>query len=73
MRIKVGHPASGEVPLIGSPMKFSRTSVVYDLAPPLLGEHNAEILRNRLGLAESDLRQLQEAGIIGPGSLASRQ
>jgi hypothetical protein len=40
--------------------------VCYDLAPPLLGEHNAKILCDRLGLSDAECRQLQEDGIIGP-------
>lgn len=66
MRIELDHPAAGKIPLVGSPMKFSRTPVAYDLAPPLLGEHNAEVLGYWLGLPEEECRQLQEAGVVGP-------
>jgi crotonobetainyl-CoA:carnitine CoA-transferase CaiB-like acyl-CoA transferase len=45
----VSHPLAGTVPLIGSPLKLSRTPVVASKAPPLLGEHSGEILGGLLG------------------------
>ncbi len=45
----VSHPLAGTVPLIGSPLKLSRTPVVAPKAPPLLGEHSSEILGGLLG------------------------
>jgi crotonobetainyl-CoA:carnitine CoA-transferase CaiB-like acyl-CoA transferase len=45
----VSHPLAGTVPLIGSPLKLSGTPVVAPSAPPLLGEHSAEILGGLLG------------------------
>ena len=50
MVIEMAHPAAGKVRLIGSPMKFSGTPVEYRLPPPLLGEHTASVLKERLGL-----------------------
>jgi formyl-CoA transferase len=50
MVIEMDHPAAGKVRLIGSPMKFSGTPVEYRLPPPLLGEHTASVLKERLGL-----------------------
>jgi crotonobetainyl-CoA:carnitine CoA-transferase CaiB-like acyl-CoA transferase len=45
----VSHPTAGSVPLIGSPLKLGGTPVVAPSAPPLLGEHSAEILGGLLG------------------------
>ncbi|HEX6559406.1 MAG TPA: CoA transferase [Longimicrobiales bacterium] len=39
----VTHPAIGEVRLLGIPFKFSDTPATVRRAPPLLGEHTAEI------------------------------
>ena len=50
MVVEMDHPAAGKVRLIGSPMKFSGTPVEYRLPPPLLGEHTASVLKERLGL-----------------------
>ncbi|HHN72904.1 MAG TPA: CoA transferase, partial [Thermopetrobacter sp.] len=47
MRIEMPHPlaADGRVPLIGNPVRFSRTPVSYRRPPPLCGEHTEEVLR----------------------------
>jgi len=44
------HPLAGELPQIVSPMKFSRSSLSFKKAPPLLGENTAEIL-SELGIS----------------------
>ncbi|QKV19019.1 CaiB/BaiF CoA transferase family protein [Oricola thermophila] len=43
------HPLSGTVPSVVSPMKFAEASLSFDRPPPLLGEHNREVLE-QLGL-----------------------
>ena len=45
MLIRMRHPTIGELPLVGSPLKFSDTPVEYKLPPPRLGEHTEEVLR----------------------------
>ncbi|WLR46471.1 CaiB/BaiF CoA-transferase family protein [Halobacillus litoralis] len=42
------HPKAGDVQMIGSPLKLSRTPVEYKQHPPEAGEHTEEIL-TRLG------------------------
>jgi crotonobetainyl-CoA:carnitine CoA-transferase CaiB-like acyl-CoA transferase len=49
MVVSVAHPLSGRVPLIGSPLKLADTPVVEPTAPPLLGQHSAEVLGELLG------------------------
>lgn len=41
----VQHPTAGEVRLVASPLKLSRTPVVPPTAPPLLGQHTDELRR----------------------------
>jgi len=49
------HPLAGSVPQIVSPMRFANAELKYDRAPPLLGEHTEQILRE-LGLdAEAEV------------------
>jgi crotonobetainyl-CoA:carnitine CoA-transferase CaiB-like acyl-CoA transferase len=43
--VQLEHPALGEVRSIANPIRFSDTPVSYRLPPPLLGEHNREILK----------------------------
>jgi len=39
------HPLAGTVPQVVSPMRFRDAELAFDRAPPLLGEHTEEILR----------------------------
>jgi len=43
------HPTAGSVPTTASPMVFSDTPVEYRRAPPTLGQHTDEILKELLG------------------------
>jgi crotonobetainyl-CoA:carnitine CoA-transferase CaiB-like acyl-CoA transferase len=64
LRIEMAHPAAGRVPLVASPMRLSATPVEYHLPPPLLGEHNEEILRGLLGLCAEEAARLQREGVV---------
>ena len=46
---RVVHPAAGQVDLVVSPIKLSGTPVTDPVAPPLLGEHSADVLGHLLG------------------------
>ena len=63
MTIQIAHPAAGSVRLVASPMKFSATPVQYRRAPPLLGEHTVELLRE-FGLGEAEIAALHDAKAI---------
>jgi formyl-CoA transferase len=65
MRLDLPHPLSGTVPQVGNPLRFSATPVAYTRAPPLLGEHTAVVLRERLGLPDESLQDLAARGVIG--------
>ena len=58
------HPLSGTVPVVGNPLHFSENPVAYDRPPPLLGQHTAEVLRERLGLDDAALARLAGQGVI---------
>jgi crotonobetainyl-CoA:carnitine CoA-transferase CaiB-like acyl-CoA transferase len=58
------HDAAGEIPTVANPVNFSATPVQYNLAPPLLGAHTQEILLQELGYSESEVRSLDERGVI---------
>lgn len=47
-RIRMAHPLAGEVDLVANPIRLSRTPVDYRRPPPLLGEHNNEVLADWL-------------------------
>ncbi len=44
MLVRMQHSIIGDLPLVGSPLKFSDTAVEYKLPPPRLGEHTEEVL-----------------------------
>jgi crotonobetainyl-CoA:carnitine CoA-transferase CaiB-like acyl-CoA transferase len=64
LRIDMPHPLAGTVPQIVAPIRMSATPLVPQLPPPLLAEHTAAVLRERLGLGAADLERLEAAGVV---------
>jgi crotonobetainyl-CoA:carnitine CoA-transferase CaiB-like acyl-CoA transferase len=64
VRIELDHAVAGQLPVVASPMRFSGTPVEYRLAPPLLGQHTAEVLRGLLGKSDAEIARLRAAGVI---------
>jgi crotonobetainyl-CoA:carnitine CoA-transferase CaiB-like acyl-CoA transferase len=64
VKIELEHPAAGSVPLVASPMRFSATPVEHRRAPPTLGQHTDEILRDTLGLDAAGIAELRESKIV---------
>ncbi|HZQ62382.1 MAG TPA: CaiB/BaiF CoA-transferase family protein, partial [Casimicrobiaceae bacterium] len=64
MRVDLAHPLAGTVPQVITPLKLSATTLEYDRAPPLLGEHTARVLQERLGIDEARLAELDASGVI---------
>ncbi len=52
------------VPSVANPVDFSSTPVRYDKAPPLLGEHTEEVLKEWLGYPDEVIRELRAASAI---------
>jgi crotonobetainyl-CoA:carnitine CoA-transferase CaiB-like acyl-CoA transferase len=59
------HPVAGEVRMVRSPLRLSRTPTVSPKAPPLHGQHTDSVLGQVLGKSEAELAVLREAGVIG--------
>ena len=64
MRIDLPHPLAGAVPQVRTPLVFSATPLGYDRPPPLLGEHTADVLQGRLGLAADEVAALARRNVI---------
>lgn len=58
------HPTAGEVKVVGPPFHFSETPAAPRSAPPLLGEHTAQVLRELCGLDDTAIAALQAEGAI---------
>ncbi len=53
-----------EVPTVANPVKFAETPVAYTKAPPLLGEHTDEVLREWLGYSDAKIQSLKNEDVI---------
>ena len=63
MFVEMPHPTLGSIKQTGLPIKFSRTPGGLDRPPPLLGEHNREILRE-LEFSDADISELVTKEVI---------
>ena len=63
MIIELEHPALGVVKSLATPVHLSDTPLVYHRHPPMLGEHNEEVLAE-LGYATAEIDQLRTQGVI---------
>jgi formyl-CoA transferase/CoA:oxalate CoA-transferase len=60
--VALEHPV-GSVKSVANPIHLSATPVTYRRAPPLLGQHTAEVLAG-VGYADKEIARLREAGAI---------
>ena len=60
---EIEHPTLGSIKQTGLPIKFSETPGGLDRHPPLLGEHNQEILAE-LGYSEKEISDMAETSVI---------
>ncbi len=63
MYLEMAHPTLGSIKQTGLPIKFSLTPGGLDRHPPLLGEHNQEILQS-LGYSDADVQSLKDQSVI---------
>ncbi|OFZ98229.1 MAG: CoA-transferase [Betaproteobacteria bacterium RIFCSPLOWO2_02_FULL_62_17] len=63
MSVRIPHPAAGSVPQVASPMKFTKAPLAFDRAPPMLGQHTREVLRE-IGLNAVQIETLAAQGVI---------
>ena len=59
IEMQVPHPTAGTMKLVSSPMKLSATPVEVRMAPPILGQHTDEVLRERLGMSAEQIAALR--------------
>ena len=59
----VPDPVLGEIAIPGNPIRLSAQPDDLDLTAPLLGEHNAAVLRE-LGYSDAVIAELTSAGVL---------
>ncbi len=61
---EVEHPRYGKVKVVGPPAAFSESQVGIQSPPPVIGEHNHEVLSQILGYTDLQIDSLKEQGVI---------
>ncbi len=64
LRIDLPHPTAGTAPGVRNPVRFSRSPIDCERAPPLLGADTRSVLQDRLGLETDSLETLAALGVI---------
>jgi crotonobetainyl-CoA:carnitine CoA-transferase CaiB-like acyl-CoA transferase len=64
LRMDLPHPTAGSAPGVRNPVRFSRTAIEYERAPPPLGADTAAVLKERLGLDDAALAVLAARRVI---------
>ena len=63
MIVDIEHPARGKISMTGCAVKLEDSPATV-VSAPLLGQHNAEVDGQMLGLGAQQLVELKEAGVI---------
>ncbi|MBI5967266.1 MAG: CoA transferase [Deltaproteobacteria bacterium] len=61
---EVEHQYYGKIKMVGPPATFSESKIGIQSPPPMLGEHNQEILSQILGYSDEQVQALKDRGII---------
>ncbi|WLI90082.1 CaiB/BaiF CoA-transferase family protein [Massilia sp. R2A-15] len=62
--VDMPHPTAGKVTLVRSPMKLSATPAGAATAPPLLGQHTDEVLREVLGRSDDEISAMRQRRVV---------
>jgi crotonobetainyl-CoA:carnitine CoA-transferase CaiB-like acyl-CoA transferase len=65
MVVEVEHQTLGRIPMVGRPIKFSGALQGTPAAPPALGQHTVEVLREILLMPPEEIERLRVANVIG--------
>ena len=64
MVVETDHPILGKIPIVNRPIKFPADPQPIPAAPPVLGQHTDEILRDILGLTAEKIAQLRASKVV---------
>eukprot|EP00743_Colponemidia_sp_Colp-15_P010589 GILK01011681.1.p1 GENE.GILK01011681.1~~GILK01011681.1.p1 ORF type:complete len:374 (+),score=46.71 GILK01011681.1:132-1253(+) len=61
---EIPHSKLGSVKLVGPAVRYSETPASIRLPPPMLGQHTKEVLKEVLGLSDSQIEELKGQKVI---------
>jgi len=64
LKVTIPHPVSGQVSMIASPLAYMSGSEMRYVAPPTIGQHTDEVLRDILKLSGEEIENLRKTGIV---------
>ena len=64
MVVETEHAVLGKIPIVNRPIKFAGERQPVPTAPPVLGQHTDEILRDILGLTAERIAELRAAKVV---------
>jgi crotonobetainyl-CoA:carnitine CoA-transferase CaiB-like acyl-CoA transferase len=64
MVVETDHQLLGKIPIVNRPIKFPADPQPVPAAPPVLGQHTDEILRDILGLTAEEIAQLRVSKVV---------
>lgn len=64
MFVDIEHPVAGKITMTGNQVKFTNNKVSIRMPAPTLGQHNYEVLKERLNYSEEKIQQLINDGIL---------
>ncbi|EOD47453.1 putative caib baif family enzyme protein [Neofusicoccum parvum UCRNP2] len=64
MVAEVEHPKCGPIKLVNTPVKYSFSEPKIRTPPPTLGQHTDEILKDLVGMSESEVESLRSEGVV---------
>lgn len=64
LRVEVPHARAGSVPLLANPIRMSATPLTRYEAPPAVGEHTRQVLRELLQIDDAELERLAAAKVL---------
>jgi crotonobetainyl-CoA:carnitine CoA-transferase CaiB-like acyl-CoA transferase len=65
MVVETDHPVLGRIPIVNRSIRFPGAEQPVPTAPPVLGQHTDEILREILGYTAEQIEVLREAKAVG--------
>ncbi len=64
MFVEIDHPKAGRLKMTGNQIKLTHNKIDTFTPAPLLGQHNAQVLEEMLGLTQAEVEELAAAGVL---------